>query len=165
MFSKMNLYHCIIVLLLKYSQVYLRRNSEGRLDPKGTIWAAPYRWGSVVVAYKKNKFQKHNLAPIEVICFPGCKWLQYSISCGQRMISYSLVSYGLFWMWFITFVLKRTSDNWLHSARINGHNWAVSWFVLTRCSTLIITSFDVYHFRDSANICFHFGQMKNKKVA
>lgn len=31
----------------------------------GTIWAAPCRWGSVVVAYKKNKFQKHNLAPIE----------------------------------------------------------------------------------------------------
>ncbi|XP_058222532.1 uncharacterized protein LOC131332364 isoform X2 [Rhododendron vialii] len=46
-------------------KVYLRRNSEGRLDPKGTIWAAPYRWGSVVVAYKKNKFQKHNLAPIK----------------------------------------------------------------------------------------------------
>lgn len=46
-------------------KVYLRRNSEGRLDPKGTIWAAPYRWGSVVVAYKKNMFQKHNLAPIE----------------------------------------------------------------------------------------------------
>ncbi|KAH7846038.1 hypothetical protein Vadar_009022 [Vaccinium darrowii] len=46
-------------------KVYLRRNNEGNLDPKGTIWAAPCRWGSVVVAYKKNKFQKHNLAPIE----------------------------------------------------------------------------------------------------
>jgi len=41
------------------------RNNEGNLDPLGTIWASPCRWGSVVVAYKKNKFQKHNLAPIE----------------------------------------------------------------------------------------------------
>lgn len=46
-------------------KVYLRRNSEGEIDPKGDIWAAPYRWGCMVIAYKKNKFQKHNLAPIE----------------------------------------------------------------------------------------------------
>ncbi|XP_028096774.1 uncharacterized protein LOC114296657 [Camellia sinensis] len=46
-------------------KVYLCRNSEGNLDPEGKIWAAPYRWGSMVIAYKKTKFQKHNLAPIE----------------------------------------------------------------------------------------------------
>uniref|UniRef100_A0A5B7C2B1 Putrescine-binding periplasmic protein-related n=1 Tax=Davidia involucrata TaxID=16924 RepID=A0A5B7C2B1_DAVIN len=45
--------------------VYLRRNSEGKLDSEGRIWAAPYRWGCMVISYKKNKFQKHNLAPIE----------------------------------------------------------------------------------------------------
>lgn len=49
-------------------QVYLRRNCEGEIDPKGDIWAAPYRWGCMVIAYKTNKFQKHKLAPIEV-CF------------------------------------------------------------------------------------------------
>ncbi|OVA18404.1 Bacterial periplasmic spermidine/putrescine-binding protein [Macleaya cordata] len=46
-------------------KVYLRRNSDGQLDTVGKIWAAPYRWGSMVIAYKKNKFQKHNIPPIE----------------------------------------------------------------------------------------------------
>ncbi|CAK9179633.1 unnamed protein product [Ilex paraguariensis] len=48
--------------------VYLCRNTEGKLDSEGRVWAAPYRWGSMVIAYKKSKFQKHNLAPIEVSC-------------------------------------------------------------------------------------------------
>jgi hypothetical protein len=52
----------------KESQVYLRRNSLGEIDPEGKIWAAPYRWGCMVIAYKKSKFQKHKLAPIEVCC-------------------------------------------------------------------------------------------------
>ncbi|XP_062120607.1 uncharacterized protein LOC133834853 [Humulus lupulus] len=46
-------------------KVYLRRNHDGCLDPDGKIWAAPYRWGCMVIAYKKSKFQKQNLAPIE----------------------------------------------------------------------------------------------------
>ncbi|XP_010113013.2 uncharacterized protein LOC21405544 [Morus notabilis] len=46
-------------------KVYLRRNREGDIDPDGKIWAAPYRWGCMVIAYKKSKFQKHNLAPIQ----------------------------------------------------------------------------------------------------
>ncbi|RDX87009.1 spuE, partial [Mucuna pruriens] len=46
-------------------QVYLRRNCEGEIDPKGDIWAAPYRWGCMVIAYKTNKFQQHKLAPVE----------------------------------------------------------------------------------------------------
>lgn len=41
------------------------RNHEGEIDPEGEIWAAPYRWGSMVIAYKKSKFQEHKLAPIE----------------------------------------------------------------------------------------------------
>ncbi|GMN40717.1 hypothetical protein TIFTF001_009926 [Ficus carica] len=40
-------------------------NSEGDIDPDGKIWAAPYRWGCMVIAYKKSKFQKHKLPPIE----------------------------------------------------------------------------------------------------
>ncbi|KAH9753604.1 spermidine/putrescine-binding periplasmic protein [Citrus sinensis] len=47
------------------AQVYLRRNDAGEIDPRGKIWAAPYRWGTMVIAYKKSKFRKHNLAPIE----------------------------------------------------------------------------------------------------
>lgn len=47
------------------SQVHLRRNSEGATDTGGKVWAAPYRWGSMVIAYKKSKFKKLNMAPIE----------------------------------------------------------------------------------------------------
>lgn len=46
-------------------KVYLRRSCEGEIDPKGDIWAAPYRWGCMVIAYKTNKFEKHKLAPVE----------------------------------------------------------------------------------------------------
>lgn len=59
----------IMLCSLTKFQVYLRRNCEGELDPKGDIWAAPYRWGCMVIAYKTTKFQKHKLAPIEVSCF------------------------------------------------------------------------------------------------
>lgn len=46
-------------------KVHLRRNRHGNLDPEGDTWASPYRWGSMVIAYKKDKFQMLNLAPIE----------------------------------------------------------------------------------------------------
>ncbi|KAL5796866.1 hypothetical protein ACOSQ2_001686 [Xanthoceras sorbifolium] len=46
-------------------KVYLRRNYSGEIDPQGEIWAAPYRWGCIVIAYKKSKFQNHKLDPIE----------------------------------------------------------------------------------------------------
>ncbi|KAK6947299.1 hypothetical protein RJ641_000772 [Dillenia turbinata] len=46
-------------------QIFLRRNNEGKIDSEGKLWAVPYRWGSMVIAYKKNKFQKHKLDPVE----------------------------------------------------------------------------------------------------
>ncbi|KAH9753605.1 spermidine/putrescine-binding periplasmic protein [Citrus sinensis] len=55
----------LLLFALTKAQVYLRRNDAGEIDPRGKIWAAPYRWGTMVIAYKKSKFRKHNLAPIE----------------------------------------------------------------------------------------------------
>lgn len=39
------------------------RNDQGLLDPQGKIWAAPYRWGSTVIVYDRNKFQKLGWQP------------------------------------------------------------------------------------------------------
>ncbi|KAL6547663.1 hypothetical protein OROHE_009368 [Orobanche hederae] len=46
-------------------KVYLRRSTDGHLDSQGSVWAVPYRWGSMVIAYDKREFQTRKLAPIE----------------------------------------------------------------------------------------------------
>ncbi|KAF0892310.1 hypothetical protein E2562_014871 [Oryza meyeriana var. granulata] len=46
-------------------KIHLCRNHNGEVDPNGSIWAVPYRWGTMVIAYKKNKFKRHNLKPIQ----------------------------------------------------------------------------------------------------
>ncbi|KAF8670249.1 hypothetical protein HU200_050781 [Digitaria exilis] len=46
-------------------KVHLRRNQNGEADPNGSVWGVPYRWGTMVIAYKKNKFKRHNLKPIQ----------------------------------------------------------------------------------------------------
>lgn len=38
-------------------QNLVRRNEQGFIDPQGKIWAAPYRWGSTVIAYNRNKMK------------------------------------------------------------------------------------------------------------
>ncbi|MEA5505182.1 extracellular solute-binding protein [Halotia wernerae UHCC 0503] len=39
------------------------RNEQGNLDTQGKIWAAPYRWGSTVIIYDREKFQKLGWEP------------------------------------------------------------------------------------------------------
>ncbi|CAH8254441.1 unnamed protein product [Arabidopsis lyrata] len=46
-------------------KIYLCRNYAGEKAPDGETWAVPYRWGTMVIAYKKSKFQNYKLAPIE----------------------------------------------------------------------------------------------------
>jgi putative spermidine/putrescine transport system substrate-binding protein len=38
-------------------QQLVTRNDKGFLDPQGKVWAAPYRWGSTVIVYNREKFQ------------------------------------------------------------------------------------------------------------
>jgi putative spermidine/putrescine transport system substrate-binding protein len=44
-------------------QKLVTRNEQGNLDTQGKIWAAPYRWGSTVIVYDREKFQKLGWKP------------------------------------------------------------------------------------------------------
>lgn len=46
-------------------QQLVRRNAQGELDPKGQVWAAPYRWGTTVLAYRRDRFRDLGWVPTD----------------------------------------------------------------------------------------------------
>ncbi len=38
-------------------QELVKRNNQGYVDPEGKIWAAPYQWGTTLIAYRVDKFK------------------------------------------------------------------------------------------------------------
>ncbi|HYW20050.1 MAG TPA: extracellular solute-binding protein [Nodularia sp. (in: cyanobacteria)] len=44
-------------------QELVTRNNQGNLDSQGNVWAAPYRWGSTVILYHREKFQSLGWKP------------------------------------------------------------------------------------------------------
>lgn len=39
------------------------RNEQGNLDAQGKVWAAPYRWGTTVIVYNRDKFRELGWEP------------------------------------------------------------------------------------------------------
>jgi putative spermidine/putrescine transport system substrate-binding protein len=46
-------------------QELVRRNQQGIPDTQGQIWAAPYRWGSTVILYNRDKFNSLGWTPTD----------------------------------------------------------------------------------------------------
>ena len=44
-------------------QEIVKRNRQGQLDNSGQAWAAPYRWGTTVIAYNRDKLKEQKLEP------------------------------------------------------------------------------------------------------
>ena len=44
-------------------QQLVKRNDQGFSDPNGKVWAAPYRWGSTVIVYNRDKFKDFDWKP------------------------------------------------------------------------------------------------------
>jgi putative spermidine/putrescine transport system substrate-binding protein len=46
-------------------QNLVKRNDQGNLDPQGKVWGVPYRWGSTVIVYRRDKFQQLGWEPTD----------------------------------------------------------------------------------------------------
>ena len=49
-------------LPLQYQRL-VRRNQQGNIDLKGQVWGAPYRWGTTMIAYRRDTFKAEGLKP------------------------------------------------------------------------------------------------------
>jgi hypothetical protein len=90
------MFRCIICIFIIVYQIHLCRNQNGDADPNGSVWGAPYRWGTLVIAYKKNMFKRHNLEPIQVIFF--LKSMQHSTKLHLLLVLIE-VDYHVIYKW------------------------------------------------------------------
>jgi putative spermidine/putrescine transport system substrate-binding protein len=46
-------------------QEIVTRNEQGLLDARGKVWGAPYRWGTTVIVYRRDKFTRLGWEPVD----------------------------------------------------------------------------------------------------
>lgn len=46
-------------------QRLVQRNQQGKIAEDGKVWGAPYRWGSTVIAYRRDKFESLGWTPTD----------------------------------------------------------------------------------------------------
>ncbi|MGD1698332.1 extracellular solute-binding protein [Dapis sp. BLCC M229] len=46
-------------------QELVKRNNQGYLDTQGKVWAAPYQWGTTLIAYRVDKFKNLGWEPTD----------------------------------------------------------------------------------------------------
>lgn len=46
-------------------QKLVRRNPQGEVSPTGQLWGAPYRWGSTLIVYRKDKLKALGWTPTD----------------------------------------------------------------------------------------------------
>ncbi len=75
----------------------VQRNQQGLPDPNGQTWAAPYRWGTTMIVYRKDKFKSLGWTPKDW----GDLWrkeLAQRLSCvdqSREVIGFTLKKMGL----------------------------------------------------------------------
>ncbi|MBE9166587.1 extracellular solute-binding protein [Pleurocapsales cyanobacterium LEGE 06147] len=46
-------------------QRLVKRNRQGELDENGLVWGAPYRWGSTIIVYRRDRFRDLGWMPTD----------------------------------------------------------------------------------------------------
>ncbi|KAI7842702.1 hypothetical protein COHA_003633 [Chlorella ohadii] len=76
-------------------QQLVRRDAQGRLDPRGEVYAAPYRWGATLVAYRWDKLGRGGVRDWRDLLQPALRGRVGFIDSPRDVIGAALKTLGL----------------------------------------------------------------------